>query len=97
MNALKHVLIGVALSIVLTALAFIVWFEGWRFFDERDRCLDGGGRWHQEMEACECTYAQRGSTSPDITADEYAACRIDPAQTTFLFSLDGKGAREAGG
>lgn len=77
MRALGYAIGITVAAIIVAAIALFIWVGGWRFFGEVDRCLDAGGRWVAEVEACECTYAQRGSYDPNITEAEYAACRID--------------------
>jgi len=41
---------------------------------EIDRCLDAGGRWGEEIGACECTYEDRGNFRTQITEEELKAC-----------------------
>jgi len=67
----------VAAALLGIAVFLFYWTGAHLMFGEVDRCLDAGGRWVAEVEACECTYAQRGSYDPNITEAEYAACRID--------------------
>ena len=85
------------LGILSLALALFVWVGGWRFFDEIDRCLDAGGGWNHEVEACEYTDAPRGNSSRSISDEEHAVRSMGATRTTALLSLDGKGGREAGG
>ena len=69
------------LALMLLAMLLIACVVGvaLMIYDPMDACLDGGGRWVEEAQVCDCSDEQRGTSAP-MSPEEYETCRYEPSE-----------------